>query len=159
MGLCMVVAKASESLLLSHCCSSFCCHNNWFLIARRHAVYHWTAAYASKGDSRIPSLWPGLPARHQLHFHVGFGSLHTCLLSLQLCLTLGNTVDCSPLGSSVHKILQGRILEWVAISYSRQSSQPRDQTRVSWISCIGRWILYHCATWETLKSKPAWQQS
>ena len=114
MGLCLVVAKASESLLLLHHCSPFCCHNNWLLIARRHAIHHWTAAYASKGDSRIPSLWPGLPARHWLLFHVWFGSLHTHLLSLQLCPTLGNTMDCSPPGSSVHKILQARILEWVA---------------------------------------------
>ena len=40
-------------------------------------------------------------------------------------------MDCSPPGSSVHGILQARILEWVAISFSRGSSQPRDQTRVS----------------------------
>ena len=48
-------------------------------------------------------------------------------------------MDCSPPGSSVHGILQARILEWVAIPFSRRSSQPRDQTRVS---CIGRWVLY-----------------
>ena len=42
-----------------------------------------------------------------------------------------------------------RIFEWVAISSSRGSSQPRNWTCVSYISCIGRWILYHCATWET----------
>ena len=41
------------------------------------------------------------------------------------------------------------ILEWVAISYSRGSSQPRDQTQVSLVFCFGQWILYHCATWET----------
>ena len=34
-------------------------------------------------------------------------------------------------------------LEWVAISFSRESSQPRDQTHISYVSCIGRWILYH----------------
>ena len=45
-----------------------------------------------------------------------------------------------------HGILQGRTLEWVAMPPSRGSSQPRDQTH---ISCIGRWMLYHCATWET----------
>ena len=45
-------------------------------------------------------------------------------------------------GSSVHGILQARILEWVAISYSRGSSQPRDQTHVSCASGIGRQILY-----------------
>ena len=41
-------------------------------------------------------------------------------------------MDCSPPGSSVHGILQAGILVWVAISFSRRSSQPRDQTRVSW---------------------------
>ena len=51
----------------------------------------------------------------------------------------------SPPGSSVHGISQARILEWVAISFSRGSSRPRDWTR---ISCIGRQILYHWATWE-----------
>ena len=57
-------------------------------------------------------------------------------------------MDWSPPGSSVHGILQARILEWVAISFSRRSSRPRDQTS---ISCIGRQILYHWATWEALK--------
>ena len=45
---------------------------------------------------------------------------------LQSCLTLCDPVDCSPPGSSVHGILQARILEWVAISFSRISSRPRD---------------------------------
>ena len=53
----------------------------------------------------------------------------------QLCPTLCNPRDCSPPGSSVHGIFQARILEWVAVSYSRGSSQPRDQTCVS---CTGR---------------------
>ena len=57
---------------------------------------------------------------------------------------------CSPPGSSVHGILQGRILEWVAISSSRASSQPRDQIHVSCVSCIGRQVLYHYATWEDI---------
>ena len=52
----------------------------------------------------------------------------------QSCLTLCDPVDCSPPGSSVHGILQARILEWVAISFSRASSQPRDQTQVSCIA-------------------------
>ena len=43
-------------------------------------------------------------------------------------------MDCSPPGSSVHGILQARILEWVAISSSRESSQPRDRTQVSCIA-------------------------
>ena len=63
----------------------------------------------------------------------------------QSCLTLCDPMDCSLPGSSVHGIFQARILEWVVISCSRGSSWPRNQTC---ISCIGRWILYHCATWE-----------
>ena len=47
-----------------------------------------------------------------------------------------------PPASSAHGLFQARILEWVAISYSRGSSQPRDWTWVSYISCIVRWILY-----------------
>ena len=52
----------------------------------------------------------------------------------QLCPTLCDTLDCSPPGSSVHGMLQARILEWVAISFSRDSSQPRDRTQVSRIA-------------------------
>ena len=55
---------------------------------------------------------------------------------------------CSPPGSSSPGILQARILEWVAISCCRGNSWLRDQTWVSLVSCIGRWILFHCATWE-----------
>ena len=52
-------------------------------------------------------------------------------------------MDYSLPGSSVHGILQARILEWVPRPSSRGSSQPRDQTQVSCGSCIGRPILYH----------------
>ena len=52
----------------------------------------------------------------------------------QSCPTLCDPMDCSPPGSSIHGILQARILEWVAISFSRGTSQPRDRT---WVSCIG----------------------
>ena len=62
---------------------------------------------------------------------------------LQPCPTLCDPVDCSPPGSSVHGILQERILAWVAMPTYRKSSQPRGQTCVSLISCIGRWVLYH----------------
>ena len=55
-------------------------------------------------------------------------------------------MDCSPPGSSVYGILQARIPEWVAISSSRGSSQLRDQTHISCVSCIGRWVLHH---WDT----------
>ena len=53
--------------------------------------------------------------------------------SLSRCLALCNSMDYSPPGSSVQRILQARILEWAAIPFSRRSSQPRDRT---WLSCI-----------------------
>ena len=55
--------------------------------------------------------------------------------SLQLCLTLCDPMDCSLPGSFVHGISKARILEWVAIFYSKGSSRPRDQTHVSCVSC------------------------
>ena len=57
-------------------------------------------------------------------------------------------MDCSPTGSSVHGTSQARILEWVAIYFSRGSPWPRDRTCISY---IGRPILYHWATWEAQK--------
>ena len=59
-------------------------------------------------------------------------------------------MNCSPPGSSVHRISQTRILEWVAISFSKESSRPRDETCVSCVSCIGRQIFTNTnsATWE-----------
>ena len=61
------------------------------------------------------------------------------VLVAQLCPTLSDPIDCSPPGPSVLGILQARILEWVAIPFSRGSSRPRDQTHISHIS---RQILY-----------------
>ena len=61
----------------------------------------------------------------------------------QSCPPLCDPMDCSPQAPSVHGISQERILEWVAISFSRVSFPPRDQTQVSCISCAGRQILYH----------------
>ena len=55
----------------------------------------------------------------------------------QSCLTLCDPMDHSPPGSFVHGILQARILEWTDMPSSREPSQPRDQTCVSYVSCIG----------------------
>ena len=55
-------------------------------------------------------------------------------LVVRSCLILSDPTDCSPPGSSVHRILQARMLDWVAISSSRESSQPRDVTLVSCIA-------------------------
>ena len=62
---------------------------------------------------------------------------------LQPYLTLCDPMDCSLPASSVHGILQARILEWVAMTFSRGSSQPRGGTWVSYVSCIGKQVLCH----------------
>ena len=61
----------------------------------------------------------------------------------QSCPTLCGPLHCSPPGSSVRSISQARILEWVAISFSRESSQPRDRTQVSCIASrfFTRWAI------------------
>ena len=64
----------------------------------------------------------------------------------QSCLTPGGPLDCSLPSPSVYGILQASILEWVAISFSRGSSQPRDQYCISYISCIG--FFTSSITWE-----------
>ena len=69
--------------------------------------------------------------------------------SIQSCPTLCDPVNCSPPGSSVHGILQARILEQVAMPSSRESSQPRDWTR---ISCIEGRFFTHWVTWEAQPS-------
>ena len=70
--------------------------------------------------------------------------MYTCSVTSGLC----DPMDYSPPGFSVHRILQARILEWTAISSSRESSWHRDGTLISCISCIGRRILYHWVSWE-----------
>ena len=66
----------------------------------------------------------------------GSAPVHAVCLVTQSCPTPCDPVDCSPPGSSVRGILQAAMLEWVAIPFSRGSSQPRDQTCVSCISGI-----------------------
>ena len=61
--------------------------------------------------------------------------------SLQSCPIMCDPMGCSLPGSSVHGILQARILEWVTVPSSRGSSWPRNQTHLSSNSCIGRWFI------------------
>ena len=67
---------------------------------------------------------------------------------IQSCLTLCDPIDCSLPGSSVHGILQARILEWVAVPSSRGASQLRDKTHISYVSLIGGWFFTTGATCE-----------
>ena len=146
-------------------CDAFC---NDFV----HLRWGWDAVLLKCGSKIIDRLLLGSGEKK---FSAVY--LQVCVLShVRLC----DPMDCSNPGSSVHGISQERILEWVAIpfsrrfsqpgdrtqvscfegrfftiwatrewvaiSYSRGSPQPRDQTQISYISWIGRQILYHCAT-------------
>ena len=92
--------------------------------------------------------------------------LYMCAKSVQSCLTLCDPMEYSPPGSSVHGILQARVLEWVAMPSSRGSSQPRGWTQVS---CIGRSGFFTASTtWEAVlaakkrkmkkQREPAWEK-
>ena len=76
------------------------------------------------------------------HTSTWISHLYICLVA-HLCLTLCSSMDCCPLGSSIHGISQARILEWVASLYSRGSSWPRYRTRVSCVSCTDRQVIHH----------------
>ena len=65
--------------------------------------------------------------------------------------SLCDPMDCSSPGSSVHGVFQARILETVAMPFSRGSSQPRYGNLVSFVSCTGRRSLHYCSTWEAQK--------
>ena len=74
-------------------------------------------------------------SRDMLHLIVACCCMLRCsVLVTQSCLTLCDPMACSPPGSSVHGILQLRILEWIAMPSSKGSSQPRDRTEVSYIA-------------------------
>ena len=72
------------------------------------------------------------------HFKDECNCVLSCFSRARLC----DPMDCSLPGFLVHGILQAKILEWIAVSSSWGSSQSRDQTCVSYVSCIGRPVLY-----------------
>ena len=95
-------------------CSLLSCWPNILPLVSREPVEHWkNPSYAQ------PPLQCLLPCESEV---------------VQLCPALWDSMGCSPPASSIHGIFQARILEWVAISFSRGSSWPRDQTQVSHIA-------------------------
>ena len=71
--------------------------------------------------------------------------MRVCVLSCSVVSNSLRPMDCSLPGSSVRGIFQARILEWAVISYYSGFSQPRDQTRISYVSCTCQYILkYNC---------------
>ena len=95
---------------------------------------NWRRGWRFQSRSGPCAICPSVPDAPPRKLNSEASSL-VCLVA-QSCLTLCDTVDYSPPGSSVHGVFQVKTLEWVAISSSRGSSRLRDQTLVSCVSCI-----------------------
>ena len=103
--------------------------------ATREATYKWSITFKNWDSLYCAPVTYDIV--HQLYFKC------VCTKSPQPCPTLCDPIDCSLPGSSVHGILQTRILEYIAIFSSRRSSQARDGTLISCVYCIGSQVLYH----------------
>ena len=104
--------------------------SNWGLLHRRQILYQ----LSYQGSPAALQIISSVPS-----FQVPYICV-VCVLSCFSCVQLFVTLQ---KGFSVHWIIQARILEWVAIPFSRASSRPRGRTRVSLVSYIGRQVLYH----------------
>ena len=118
----------------------------------------WSNCHSIGPGGRVQHGWVGWTLNHLLYAihglitmfysHIHFSEGFVKVLAAQLCPTLCDPLDCSLPGSSVHGILQARILEGVTISFSRGSSRPGNQT---WVSCtVGRFFT-NWATREALR--------
>ena len=83
-----------------------------------------------------------------LTIHIGISCAYVNAKSLQLCRTLCNPMDCSLPGSSVHGILQARLLEWVAKPFSRGSSHPGIEPASLMSPALAGWFFTASTTWE-----------
>ena len=107
-----------------------------FLPRNKHLLISWLQSPSEMILECIKKQRHDFANKHPYSQSYGFSSgrvgMWQCVWAFpQSCLTLCGPMDCSPPGSSVHRIFQARILEWVAISYSKASLQPRNWTCVS----------------------------
>ena len=107
---------------------------------RVSVLVKWESTYLGATDSMCHYYW-ALRTTKDLAAATKTHIMHARAKLLQTCLTLCNSMDHSTPGSFVHGILQARILEWVAVSSSRGSSQWRNWAHISYVSCIDRWVL------------------
>ena len=113
---------------------------------------------ASKLDERInteESLMGSQRVGRDWATELNWTECITCSVP-KLYLTLCNSIDCSPPGSSVLGTFQARILKWAASSSSRGCPWCRDGSGISSFSYIGGWILYHWTNWEVLVNHMVW---
>ena len=102
------------------------------LSKRQETVGQESLAYCTPRGCKESDMAENLNNRQQhKEYTAKYGMKRKRKLVAQSCLTLCDPMNYSPSGTSVHGILQARILEWVAIPFSKGSSQPRDQTPVS----------------------------
>ena len=129
------------------------CDCFWPCCMAHRILIPWSRTEPAPLTVKVLSPTPGPPGNsHGYCFETRFTlkllqlvCVFVCVSVAQLSLTLCDPMDCRQPGPSVHGILQARIWEWIAISFSRGSFQSRDWTCVF---RIGRWILYHGTTWK-----------
>ena len=141
----------SWKMMLWKCCTEYASKFGKLSSGHRTGKGQFSFQSQRKAMSKNAQTTPQL---HSGYIHTSKQeSLHKCrqvkskvkVLAAQSCPTLCNPMDCSPPSSSVHGILQAIIPEWVAIPFSRETSQPRDQT---WVSCIeGRFLTGIACKW------------
>ena len=133
---CILVHSCLLLLVSSH-------HQQLWLHTPSCLIHNWVSQHKCSQTSRHyrdhlelprPTLQNTSLSNHRAAFQTVPFSLILCSVSVtKSCPTICDPTDCSPPGSSVHGILQARILEWAAIPFSRESSQPGDRTQVSCI--------------------------
>ena len=131
---CSFMIEVGQTLWVSSpgpLCPPYVCSTSLFSVL--HTDLFYLRTFARDSQCLEDFIFPSLP--------LGSVSVHAKLL--QSCPTLCNPMDCSLPDSSVHGVLQARILEWVAMPSTRRSSPPRDQTHISYVSFTGRQILCH----------------
>ena len=121
---------SSQAVIISTAC---CCCWVTSVVSDSVRLHRWQ-------PTRLPHPWdsPGKNTGVGCHFLLQCMKVKSESEIAQLCPTLSDPMDCSLPDSSIHGILQARILEWVAISFSRGSSWPREWTPIIYASCIDR---------------------
>ena len=139
-------------------CSAFCLLVLFisisFLVLLGVQIFYWaffTSMFIKNVGLRFSFLGvPSLVLR--IHWGCSVARLPRVFCWMLACMLMSNSFVISWTvalqGSSIHGISQARILEWIAIPFSRGFPQPRDWTHVSYVSCIDRWVLYHWVPWE-----------